>query len=242
MEFYAGNVDEYEENLVNTGFWKALDEITFVRWMRRELKPGQAALEVGCGSGRICVRLAQHGVRTVGVDISEEMLRRAQAKVDAGGHEELVDLIVGDGENPPVRDERFDACVLHGILHHVPHPAAAVASSARKLRGGGHLYSFDPHKSPARPLFDAMMKVWKLYDEEAREEPLFSEKQLRGWLESAGLAADIRLTTYLPPHALYFFGERTNRRLLSYSDALFSRIPGVRKLGGVIVAEGRKLP
>lgn len=42
---------------------------------------GGPALDVGCGTGRVMLHLAQEGVRTVGVDRSEAMLARGERKL-----------------------------------------------------------------------------------------------------------------------------------------------------------------
>ena len=115
MEFYAGDVDVYEEQLVNTGFWRALDGITFVDWMQRILEPGQRALEIGCGSGRICLRLGEYGVQTIGVDISEEMLQRARQKMERADITDRVDLIL-IGLNP-TEDRVCDQIGATGVQH-----------------------------------------------------------------------------------------------------------------------------
>jgi SAM-dependent methyltransferase len=43
-------------------------------------------LELGCGSGRLTLRIAQNGIDTVGADLSGSMLEAAQAKALAGQH------------------------------------------------------------------------------------------------------------------------------------------------------------
>jgi ubiquinone/menaquinone biosynthesis C-methylase UbiE len=43
-------------------------------------KYGDPVLELGCGTGRIAVAIAEAGYRTVGLDISEKMLERAAEK------------------------------------------------------------------------------------------------------------------------------------------------------------------
>jgi Methyltransferase domain len=55
-----------------------------------ELAGGGAALEFAIGTGRIAVPLAERGVRVVGIDNSEAMLKRLRAK-DA-----RIDAVVGD--------------------------------------------------------------------------------------------------------------------------------------------------
>src|ERR1041385_1415242 len=56
-------------------------EIDFYRELAREVKQrGGWILEVACGTGRITIRLAQEGVKVVGLDLSAEMLSVAQSK------------------------------------------------------------------------------------------------------------------------------------------------------------------
>ncbi|MFF3730303.1 class I SAM-dependent methyltransferase [Streptomyces sp. NPDC002476] len=52
------------------------------------LKPGQAVLDLGCGSGGNAAHLATLGMRAVGVDLSSGQLRKARDRwADAGGME-----------------------------------------------------------------------------------------------------------------------------------------------------------
>jgi SAM-dependent methyltransferase len=56
-------------------------EIQFYRELVAQVRSkGGGVLEIGCGTGRVAIRLAQEGVDVVGLDLSAEMLRLAQAK------------------------------------------------------------------------------------------------------------------------------------------------------------------
>lgn len=59
---------------------------------------GGPVLELGCGTGRITVAVAQTGRRVVGLDISEKMLQRAAEKREVLGAEarERIRLVQGD--------------------------------------------------------------------------------------------------------------------------------------------------
>ena len=59
-------------------------------------RTGSPLLELGCGTGRLLIPLAQAGYRVTGVEISPEMLRIARAKAEAAGVTESVTLIEGD--------------------------------------------------------------------------------------------------------------------------------------------------
>lgn len=240
IDFFEENADDYEREVVNSRYYKALDQITFIEWINKNLKAGQIVLDLGCGTGRQDIPLAQHKIKTMGIDISEDMVRLAKKKIDALGLNGYIDLIVGDAENPPVRDNSFHACFFYGSLHHLPNKYIAIANASKKIIYNGFFYSLDPHKSPVRFIFDFLMKIWKLYDEEASDDPLISEEQMRKWLFNAGIKGDTRLSTYLPPHLFYFFNHYLNIKLLKVSDMILYKIPIARKLGGVIITEGVK--
>jgi SAM-dependent methyltransferase len=56
-------------------------EIAFYRELAAEAAAmGGAVLEVACGTGRVAIRLAQDGVRLVGIDISQAMLDVARVR------------------------------------------------------------------------------------------------------------------------------------------------------------------
>ncbi len=58
---------------------------------------GGPVLDVGCGSGRVMLCLAQEGLRVVGIDISEVMLVRGQRKLDTVPDlKPLVTFVKGD--------------------------------------------------------------------------------------------------------------------------------------------------
>ena len=75
---------------------RRLLDVAFYREAAREL--GDPVLELGCGTGRVSMALAEAGKRITGLDLSERMLERA-VKKRAGLHveaRERVHLIQGD--------------------------------------------------------------------------------------------------------------------------------------------------
>jgi len=241
INFFDGRPDEYEQEVVLSPFSRVLDNVTFGDWAKRTLKPGSRVLEVGCGSGRQTEVLLGLGMRSVALDLSEGLLRIARRKLEAQGIEGRADLIASSAEALPIADGSFDACVIYGSLHHFANPQAVLAKATAALRHGGYFYMLEPHKSPARFIFDWLMRVRPLWQEEAADDPLFSESQFREWLGRGNVRVDIKISTYLPPHLFYGIGQRSGERLLAWSDRLFSALPGVRRLGGVIIAEGVKV-
>jgi SAM-dependent methyltransferase len=105
-------------------------EATFVR----AFEPS-SVLDAGCGTGRVAIELARHGIDVVGVDVDPSMLATARQRAPqlTWVEADLSTLALG---------RTFDLVVLAG---NVPLFTAAgthealVAGVARHLRPGGHL-------------------------------------------------------------------------------------------------------
>src|SRR5882672_8054666 len=85
--------DYYDESPVVS---ERLQDVAFYREAVREF--GDPVLELGCGTGRIMMALADAGKRITGLDLSERMLERAVKKRAALNKEarERVHLVQGD--------------------------------------------------------------------------------------------------------------------------------------------------
>jgi SAM-dependent methyltransferase len=103
-------------------------------------KAGSPVVELGVGTGRIAVPIAEAGVRVIGVDSSSAMIDACRRRAEAAGVE--LDLRLGDLRNPPVAEEVAAVlCPFRSYLH-LPDDAArheALASAHRLLRTEGRL-------------------------------------------------------------------------------------------------------
>lgn len=100
---------------------------------------GRRVVDIGCGTGRLVVALAERGAKVWGVDASSEMLEQARAKTARS-----VRLKQARAEALPFKDAWFERAVLWLVLHLVDRPAA-LAEARRVLAAGGKLavVSFD---------------------------------------------------------------------------------------------------
>ena len=82
------------------------------------LEPGMRLLDVGCGWGGMVMHAAQHhGVRAVGVTLSQRQAEWARHAVREAGLEDRVEIRVQDYRD--VRDGPFDAISSIGMFEHV---------------------------------------------------------------------------------------------------------------------------
>ncbi|MDD3117573.1 MAG: class I SAM-dependent methyltransferase [Victivallales bacterium] len=104
QQFYDFNAPHYEEECFTTN---TAAEIEFlIREM--PLHPGMKVLDLGCGTGRHAVALAERGMTVTGLDISSGQLAEAGKKAAQAGVS--VDFIQGDAANFELKD-RFDAAI-----------------------------------------------------------------------------------------------------------------------------------
>lgn len=79
-------------------------------------------LEIGCGMGRLLRPLSPRVARVVGVDLSEEMLRRAREHCASLAN---VELKLTDGRLDFLADGTFDFVFSHIVFQHLPRKAYA---------------------------------------------------------------------------------------------------------------------
>jgi ubiquinone/menaquinone biosynthesis C-methylase UbiE len=116
-------------------------------WRRVASRAGGRVLELGCGTGRVTLPLAEHGVDLVGIDRSAPMLARARERLAraAARHPPSAfrtpQLVRGDIRALPLRTHAFAAVLApYGILQSLIRPrdvADALASVARVVARGG---------------------------------------------------------------------------------------------------------
>jgi SAM-dependent methyltransferase len=96
---------------------------------------GLSVLEIGCGLGTDGAQFAKAGAHYTGVDLTEAAIELARKRFEIAGLPG--EFRVADAENLDFADESFDRIYSHGVLHHTPDTARAVAEIHRLLKPGG---------------------------------------------------------------------------------------------------------
>jgi SAM-dependent methyltransferase len=136
----------------------------------RSFRPG-TVLDAGCGTGRVAIELARHGIDTVGVDVDPSMIAEARRLAPSLTwiHADVVDL----------RLERvFDVVVLAGnvpLFARAGTQGALVRSCAAHVAPGGRLvagfqlgrgYGLDDHDAACTAAGLHLAHRWATWDRE----------------------------------------------------------------------------
>lgn len=133
------------------------DDPSFARRIDRILKAAAplpadstAVLDFGCGAGDLIAVLLSRGHRAVGVDVSQGMLERAEARTGLTVGEQLFRIDTAE-TRLPFPTEHFSLCVASSVLEYVPDPEITMREITRVLARGARFVATVPDpRHPAR--------------------------------------------------------------------------------------------
>ncbi len=105
------------------------------------INPGETVVDIGCGAGfdtLIASRLVGPGGRVIGFDMTEEMLKKAQAGAAEMGAAN-VEFREGLAESLPLPDGFADVVISNGVLNLTLDKTATLREWFRALKPGGRL-------------------------------------------------------------------------------------------------------
>jgi SAM-dependent methyltransferase len=107
-----------------------------------DLHPGQTVLEVGAGTGRVAIEIAQRvgrDGRVVALEPSQQLREYACEAAARSGVGAILEWRTGHAEALPLPDSMCDRCFCRWVLLHVEAAETAVREMRRVTRRGGRL-------------------------------------------------------------------------------------------------------
>ena len=196
------------------------------------LAPGRRVLELGCGTGIFLEKVAASGARLVGLDLSEDLLAKARARLGAVSN---VVLHRGNAEHLPYADATFDTVYGSSVLHHLDLDRA-LGEVLRVLRPGGRCAFTEPNIVNPQVALMFHLGLTKRYFGVSPDEMAFSRFRAMAALRRAGFAEPrVRPFDFLhpaTPEALCDAVDRLGRGI--------ERVPFLREITGSFVVSGRR--
>jgi SAM-dependent methyltransferase len=136
-------VETYGEDLGQTS-WATTEESREIP-RTLGLRGDSQVLEIGCGSGRYALQVAESvGCRMVGIDTNGPGIRTANELVKTLGMASQVCFDIGDASNKlPFDDSSFDAAFSNDVFCHVPGRVSLLREVHRVLKRGGRMLFSD---------------------------------------------------------------------------------------------------
>jgi ubiquinone/menaquinone biosynthesis C-methylase UbiE len=158
-----------------------------------QLRPGERALDVGCGPGRLAMvfaeRVAPSG-SVEGVDPSVEMIKRATTRARKKGMP--ANFQVAFAQQLPFADAAFDAVACTLALHHVAgdDQQTAVDEMYRVLKPGGRLLIAEFHEG--QPHSHLVPRWLRRFSDEKMVDKAFQFVNASGFTDAASGPTNLR--------------------------------------------------
>ena len=94
-------------------------------------------VDFGCGPGYYTIEIARRAKRTIGVDVSKEMLEKARRAATKTGV--TIDFLESNGETIELPSNSVDLILLVHVYHELPDKEKALVEFRRILKSGGRV-------------------------------------------------------------------------------------------------------
>ena len=150
-----------------------------------ETRPGDRALDLGCGAGRFLTVLDAAGAEPIGVDISERALERARRVAPRAD----IRRLEADG-SLPIGHGSIDLVWCSEVIEHVADVGQLLGEVRRVLAPRGRLLVTTPSHGRLRRTVLAATRFDAHFDPLGQHVRFFSSTSLRHALENSGLEVD----------------------------------------------------
>src|SRR5438445_2859381 len=120
------------------------------------ISPDDTVLDVGAGTGFLTEAAAMVARKVIALDFSRGMSDEAIAKLGKG----KVEFRIGNVERMQLQDSSVNVVIGNMVLHHCPHPRAAVGEMSRVLKPGGRIAFSDLQEHSNEWLRKEHADVW----------------------------------------------------------------------------------
>lgn len=137
------------------------------------LKEGNI-LDIGCGTGELLYMINKKGLNLYGIDLSDKMIEKAKKKL-----QNHANLTIGDSENLPYKDNKFDIIICNDSFHHYPNPMKALKEMNIVLKKGGKIIIGDCYQPI---IFRQIMNMFIKFSKEG-DVKIYSKKEFTKMLK-----------------------------------------------------------
>lgn len=170
------------ENKIEESYWWFVGRRAILdRFLRRFALRAHLAVDVGCGSGRNMLLLAQHCDHVVGFDRSPAALKLAAARG--------FPIVCADGQSIPLADSSVNLLCAFDVLEHLDDDMRALSEINRVLQPGGFLLVSVP----------AYRFLWSEHDEALMHRRRYMASELHMKMKRSGFRVLKR------SYAVFFF-------------------------------------
>jgi ubiquinone/menaquinone biosynthesis C-methylase UbiE len=198
IKYYDTEASVYDKNRYGTIEGKRVDTFQkkLLETFFQELPDLAVILELGCGTGRFLPFIADLGYQLTGMDISPEMLRVAEKRVQKES-KNTIPLILNNADTMPFEDDHFDAIYSILVLNLIPDYRKVFYEMARVVKPGGVIVFSVPNLSsvffPAGIYVNLRGKTTSANTSGHRYSHWFSRSEITSVLQNTGFTIDLVL-------------------------------------------------
>lgn len=171
----------------------------------RYLKPTDRVLEFACGTGIMTFRLAPHVESIRAIDISDEMVVRAKAKLREETKNVTIEQL--DIFDPGLEESSFDAVAAYNVLLYLPDREQVLARIRSLLKPGGMFLSATDCLGE-RLTREGLRKFWRSHTGKMPYVAFDSVKGLEQTVREAGFTVQESKNMFSAPPNLFLAARK----------------------------------